>query len=214
MTVTRGIDWLPGMDKRARQRLITDGAELVFHPGQRVFGLGERCQGLPILHSGCIRVEMLSAAGSEIVLYRIEPGQMCTLSIACLLDEGLYHANAVAEQESEALLVPPRAFDDLMADSAAFRRAVLRGYGARLQSLMLLVEELAFRRVDARLAELLIQRADHEGAVHATHQQLATELGTAREVVTRLLGEFERAGWIERHRGWVRIVDPAALAQC
>lgn len=212
MSSTWGMDWLPELDKRARQRLITDGIEVAFAAGQRVFGLGERCSGLPILHSGNIRVQMLSAAGSEIVLYRILPAQMCTLSIGCLLDEGLYHATAVAERPSEALLVPPEVFDDLMSGSPAFRDMVLRSYGARLQSLMLLVEELAFRRVDARLAELLVDRAEAD-TVRATHQQLATELGTAREVITRLLGDFEHAGWIERHRGWLRIADPQALAR-
>lgn len=205
-------DVLPGLEKAALERLQREAMALTLQPGHQVFGPGERCNGLPILYSGCVRVQMLSAAGNEIVLYRIQPRQMCTLSIGCLMNEGLYHATAVAEAVSDALLVPPAIFDALMADSQSFRGLVLSSYGARLQSLMLLVEELAFRRVDARLAQLLTRRASN-GAVSATHQQLATELGTAREVVTRLLGEFERAGWIERHRGWLRITDDAALTR-
>ncbi len=178
--------------------------------GQRVFAQGSPCQGLPLVLDGCVRVQVTGASGNEIVLYRIEGGQLCTLSVACLVAHHDHRAEAVTEEPTRAIMLPPGVFDDWMSQSRTFREYVLRSYGDRLDSLMLLVEQVAFRRMDERLAERLLQLAQ-DGVVEATHNELAVELGTAREVVSRLLKDFERGGLLELRRGQIRLLDAGRL---
>lgn len=167
---------------------------------QRVFGAGDQCSGLPVVLSGSIKVQMTGASGNGIVLYRMAENDMCTLSIGCLITGVGYRAEAIVEQDSTAILVPRALFNCMMAESSQFRYRVLASYGKRLDDLMLLVEEVAFQRMDLRLAEWLEQRRSL-GSISITHQALAVELGTAREVVSRLLKELEREGKVSLGRG-------------
>ncbi len=178
--------------------------------GQRVFAQGAPCQGLPLVLDGSVRVQVTGASGNEIVLYRIEGGQLCTLSVACLLAHHSHRAEAVTEETTRAIMLPPAVFDEWMSQSRTFRDYVLRSYGERLDSLMLLVEQVAFRRMDERLAERLLQLAQND-LVEATHHDLAVELGTAREVISRILKDFERAGLVELRRGQIRLLDAGRL---
>lgn len=190
---------------------LTQAAQRLTLPaGTPVFGPGEQCQGLPLVLSGEIRVQMIGASGNEIVLYRIQGGEMCPLSLACLLTHGSHQSEAVVEEDSEVLLVPAVMTERLMNEAAGFRQAVLESYGRRLQSLMLVIEEVAFRRLDQRLAERLLER-QRNGRLSITHQDLAVELGTAREVVSRLLKEFERRGLVTLERGLITLINPVAL---
>ncbi len=188
-------------------------AQLVeLSPGDRVFGIGERCQGLPLVLEGSVRVQMIGASGNQIVLYRIGADDICTLSIGCLMSRHPYRAEAIVEEPTRAVVLPAPLFDELMDASADFRRYVMASYGSRLDWLMLLVEEVAFQRMDRRLAQCLLAR-HRDGVIEATHQHLAVELGTAREVVSRLLKEFERAELVRLERGRIRILAPERLRQ-
>lgn len=186
----------PELLKLAKQQcqLMTLAAE------QRVFGAGDQCAGLPVVLSGSIKVQMTGAAGNGIVLYRMAENDMCTLSIGCLISGVGYRAEAIVEQDAKAILVPRGLFNRMMGESSEFRYRVLASYGKRLDELMMLVEEVAFRRMDQRLEEWLAQRR-HLGTIAITHQELAVELGTAREVVSRLLKELERQGKVSLGRG-------------
>lgn len=173
--------------------------------GQQVFGAGDPCGGLPVVLSGSIKVQMTGASGNGIVLYRMAANDMCTLSIGCLITGAGYRAEAIVEEDSTALLVPRTLFNRMMAESVEFRYRVLASYGKRLDELMLLVEEVAFQRMDQRLLEWLEQRRS-QGMIIITHQELAVELGTAREVVSRLLKELEREGKLLLGRGKIEFV--------
>lgn len=173
--------------------------------GQQVFGAGDACTGLPLVLSGVIKVQMIGASGNGIVLYRMSDNDMCTLSIGCLMTGHGYRAEAIVEQTAQVLLVPRPLFERMMAESIAFRHLVLAAYGQRLDDLMLLVEEVAFQRMDQRLAEWLASRPERE--ILMTHQEIATELGTAREVVSRLLKELERAGKVKLGRGKIEVLS-------
>lgn len=173
--------------------------------GQQVFGAGDACGGLPVVLSGSIKVQMTGASGNGIVLYRMAASDMCTLSIGCLITGASYRAQAIVEEDSTALLVPRGLFNRMMAESVEFRYRVLASYGKRLDELMLLVEEVAFQRMDQRLLEWLEQRRP-QGTITITHQELAIELGTAREVVSRLLKELEREGKLLLGRGKIEFV--------
>lgn len=201
---------LAGLDRAARRRLAA-AQQATLPAGEVVFREGDACSHYLMVLAGAVRVQMVSEQGREIVLYRVGEGQTCVLTTACLMGGQAYNAQGVVESEVTALMLPVAAFRDLVAESAGFREFVFSAYGTRLSDLLLLVEEVAFRRVDARLAALLLARSE-TGGMAVTHQGLAVELGTAREVISRQLKEFERRGWVRLGRGRVAVVRPEALA--
>lgn len=177
-----------------------------FPPGQVLFSAGEHCRGLPLVLGGSIKVQMTGLSGHSIVLYRMGSDDICTLSIGCLMTGRSYRAEAIVEEETEAAIIPRGLFDRLMDQSAEFRLGIMESYGRRLDDLMLLVEEVAFHRMDERLEEWLQARAAQgQRTLTITHQELATELGTAREVISRLLKELERRGQVGLARGKIEL---------
>jgi CRP/FNR family transcriptional regulator, anaerobic regulatory protein len=178
--------------------------------GGILFDAKQPCRGFPLLIEGSVRVAKTSPSGREILLYRVEPGQGCILSGGCLLGHSDYSATGVAESDVVYLSIPPQLFQELMLEFEPFRRFVFAMYGERLSEVMELVEEVAFRRLDARLAQLLIHRGP---LVQSTHQKLADELGSVREIVSRLLRSFEERGWVKLERERVNVLDPKSLAE-
>lgn len=183
------------------QRRRVDAGTVLFEPGAA-------CEGFPLLLDGSVRVSKSPETGREIVLYRVSPGEACLLSGACLLGQSHYGARGVAESAVDLLVIPPAAFEPLMLQCPPFRRFVFDTYGERLAEVMELVDEVAFRKLDVRLARLLLQRGP---VVVATHQNLADELGSVRVFVSRLLRGFEERGWVKLERERVSVVDPKAL---
>ena len=192
------------------ERVLAE-AQLVRAPrGTLLFDARQPCRGFPLVLEGEVRVAKGSRGGREIVLYRVGPGQGCLLSGGCLLGDTDYSARAVAEEDVTLLSLPPALFQELMLGFEPFRRFVFGMYGERLAEVMELVEEVAFRRLDARLAQLLVSRGP---VLEATQQQLADELGSVREIVSRLLRQFEERGWVELSRNRVTVRDARALAE-
>jgi CRP/FNR family transcriptional regulator len=180
--------------------------------GTRVFEAGQRAQNMLLLLQGSVRVQHVSDTGREVFLYRVHAGESCILTTACMLADEDYAAEGIAESEVEAVAIPRSVFDDLTARSVEFRTFVFRTYSRRIADLFALVDDIVFQRIDVRLAERLLQ-LEQNGVIQATHQVLAIELGTAREVVSRTLGEFQRRGWVETARGEIRISQRAGLEQ-
>ena len=156
-------------------------------------------------------MQQVSESGREIVLYRLSAGESCALTTACLMGYEDYLAEAVAETTIRAIAVPRATFDDMIARSPMFRRFVFTAFSARVTDLFRIIDQVAFARMDIRLAQKLIELSHGGTALVATQQQLASELGTAREVVSRLLSEFQRRGWISAARGSMTINDRGAL---
>jgi CRP/FNR family transcriptional regulator len=177
--------------------------------GSVLFDANQPCRGFPLLLEGSVRVTKTAPNGREILLYRVEPGQGCILSGGCLLGHSDYSAKGTAETDIVLLNIPGGAFHELLLASEPFRRFVFGMYGERLAEVMELVEAVAFQRLDARLAQLLIRRGP---VVQATHQALADELGSVREIVSRLLRSFEERGWVRLERERITLLDPKALA--
>lgn len=205
---------LQAADPRARRLLETTTSVARIPAGTRLFGPGSACQAYMMVLSGSVRVQKVGESGREIVLYRVEAGQTCVLTTACLLTGAAYDAEGIAETEIEGVLLPEATFQELLGASPPFRNCVFGAFAARLADLLELIEDVAFGRLDVRLAQALT-RGLTEGAqaisLKTTHQDLATELGTAREVVSRQLKEFERRGWVSLGRGRIELGDPAAL---
>lgn len=193
------------------RRVLAAAQRVELPPGETLFRAGDACRHYVMVLAGSIRVHKVSESGREIVLYRVERGQTCVLTTSCLFAATPYSAEGVTETPVSAALLSRESFNEAVAGSAGFRRFVFAAFGERIEGLMELVDAIAFGRVDERLAARLLAFADTTAVISLTHQQLATELGTAREVVSRLLKEFERRGWVALMRGEIAIRDRAAL---
>lgn len=208
------IEQFPGLSQlepAIRDVLTRKSAVVTLREGSVIFGPGKSPENLLLLLEGRVRVQQVSEAGREIVLYRVEAGQSCVLTTACLLAYEGYSAEGIAETDVRAIAIPRAVFDDLIAQSVAFRTFVFTAYSRRITDLFQIIEEMAFQRVDIRLAQKLLDLERGTGQIKATHQQLAAELGTAREVISRQLGEFQRRGWIRQSRGSVELMELAEL---
>jgi len=189
--------------------LLAEAQRLRVPAGGTLFDAGQPCRGFPLVLEGSVRVSKSSPTGREILLYRVEPGQACILSGGCLLGHSDYSARGIAEEDVTLLSIPPALFQALMVEFEPLRRFVFAMYGERLAEVMELIDEVAFRRLDQRLAQLLVQRGP---VIEATHQKLADELGSVREIVSRLLRGFESRGWVKLERERVTVRDSRALA--
>ena len=176
--------------------------------GTRLFDAGQPCPGFPLVDEGSVSVSMLSPDGRRLELYRVEPGEVCVVSATCLFAHRVATATGEARTETALRVISPADFEDVCERDAVLRRYVLGLMAERLADLMALVEAVAFQRLDQRLAALLCARGPQ---LHATHQQLADELGTVREIVSRLLRRFERDGWVVLGRERIDVADAAAL---
>ncbi len=210
-------DWLSafpllaGLERDGLAALTAAGQRVAVPRGAVLFRAGDRCHTFLMVLDGSVRVQMTAENGREIVLYRVARGETCIVTTACLLTQADYSAEAVAESDLDGVALAAGPFHDLVARSAVFRNFVFASFGTRLTGMMALVEEVAFGRVDLRLARVLLDHRDADGGLTITHQALAVELGTAREVVSRQLKEFERRGLLTLSRGRIDLRDAAAL---
>lgn len=208
---TSRFSGLGALDGETRRYLEDHSVAVSVAKGSIVFGPGKAPEHMLLLLSGIVRVSQVSESGREIVLYRVAGGESCVLTTACLLAHEAYVAEGVAETDAEAIAIPKATFEELMARSDVFRRFVFAGYSERITELFHVINAIAFSRIDIRLAKTLCLLAGDNDAADVTQQQLATELGTAREVVTRQIQEFKRRGWVDPGRGRITLVDRTAL---
>lgn len=210
MDAARLFDLYPalgGVPAADRARLLAEAVPVGLAAGDRVFAEGDACRGFPLVLDGSVRVAKVAANGRELVLYRVRPGEGCILTSSCLLGETSYTAQGIAESGVELVLVPRPLFARLLAHEP-FRAFVFRLFSERLAELTELVEAVAFRRLDARLAARLL---GHGARLQITHQELADELGTVREIVSRVLKSFAEQGLVALGRERIEILDAAGL---
>ncbi|NDY92714.1 Crp/Fnr family transcriptional regulator [Ideonella livida] len=175
--------------------------------GTALFEEGVPCQGFPMVLEGEVRVARGHATGRSLELYRVSPGELCVASTSCLFGQSLLSAHGRSTLASELVVLSPAGFER-WTDDPGFRRFVFGIFADRLADLMALAEAVAFQRLDQRLAGALL---GHGAVLSCTHQALADELGTVREIVTRLLKRFERSGWLRLGRERIELLDAAAL---
>jgi CRP/FNR family transcriptional regulator len=179
--------------------------------GSVLFSPGEVAKGFVLVVSGRVGVHLVGSNGREIRLYDVKPGETCIQTTLGLLGEEVYSGEAIAETDCEIAIVPVATFNHLLATSDTFRTFVFRAMGVRFQSVMHVLEQVAFIKIESRLIELLLNRADSNGVILATHQELATDIGTAREVVSRRLEKLCKSKFILLERGSITILDRAGL---
>ena len=200
---------LAGLPAARLAELIRPEAVMHLPAGTQVFAEHQPCQGFPLLIDGSIKVVKLATSGRELMLYRVAPGGSCIISSSCLLGRSDYNARGIAETPLALLVLPVGKFSALMMEHAAFRDFVFHLFAERIGELMQLVEEVAFARLDQRLAKLLL--AKNDTVLGVTHQQLADELGSVREIVSRLLKGFAAQGLVTQGREQLTITDRPGL---
>ncbi len=204
--------FLSGIDAEARLEL--QALKPVHVPVRTtLFRPGDAAQAFVLLLSGKIGVYLNGRSGRELLLYSVTPGETCVQTTLGVLGGALYSGEAVAESDLVAVMVPPAMVERLIAQSAGFRHFVFKAFADRLSDLMFVLEQVAFVKVEQRLAHALLERGDGEGKVALTHQELAVVIGTAREVVSRRLEALASKGVVANERGEIRIVDRSELAR-
>ncbi len=203
------LDGLPPEDRRR----LDDLTPMTLSKGARLFQPGDPVQGYAIVLSGRVDVRLSTVSGREILLYSVAPGQSCIQSTLGLMGgDARYSAEATTSCTSRLVLLPKPLFDTLLASSEDFRSLVFQAFGARMKTMMELLEKLAFQTVECRLAEYLLRQDTSTGAAIVTTQAaLALAIGTAREVVSRRLETWAANGWVETGRGRLTILAPEAL---
>ena len=204
---------LKHLEPRWKQAIAKRGRILCAPAKTTLFSQGATAEDMIFLLKGTVRVQQISEAGREIVLYRIEAGQGCIMTASCLNAHQNYAAEGVSETDIEAAVIPKKLFEELLSGSSLFREFVFSTFSNRLIELMLMINEVAFKRIDLRLAQKLIELAKGTSEIKTTHQQLAIELGTAREVISRQLQEFQRQNWIQQSRGIILVKNKDGLSK-
>jgi CRP/FNR family transcriptional regulator len=180
--------------------------------GQDVFLEGDRVEAIALLISGVVRVYKIGETGREITLYRFGNGESCILTANAILSQKTFPAIATVEKEAEAVMIPAGIFRDWVRRFDPWREFVFDLLSERLSTVMAVVDEVVFQRMDRRVATLLLDRSKTQHPIRATHQEFAAELGSSREVISRILEDFSQKGWVEVGRGTVEILDEDGLA--
>lgn len=178
--------------------------------GQVLFHAGDTAQGFVVVLEGRIDVNLTSAGGRGILLYAVEPGQSCVQTTLGLMADDPYSGEALAVTDLRLVMIPRGLFQRMMDDDAGFRHFVMTAFGRRMNDVTRLLEKVAFESVESRLAGALLDLA-RDGVVLATQSEIAARIGSAREVISRKLDAFQRAGWVATDRGQVRILNATAL---
>lgn len=198
---------LPEVDPELLTQALSRAELVKFMAGTPIFEEFQPCHAFPFILSGNIRVYKQSANGRELSLYNVTPGGTCVVTAGCLLGNEPYNAFGSITKDSELVMMSSSNFEELLI-SRVFREFIFSLFSKRILGLMQLVEEVAFEKLDRRLASLLLKKGKH---ISVSHQDLADELGTVREMITRLLNSFSDSGTIALSRGRIEILNESAL---
>ena len=207
--------FLAAADATFLDRVLSRASLIGLANGQPVCHEGALCSVLPLVLSGSARVFKGSESGREITLYRLGPGESCVMTASCILSANPFPASAVCETDVEAVVLPAGDVTAWLQESTAWRAFLFGLVADRLHRIISVVEDVVFLRMDQRLADFLLRQSldPGDGAIHLTHQQIADDLGTSREVVSRLLKDFEQRDLVSTTRGRLIPLDRDALRE-
>jgi len=198
---------LSEVDRQLLADALSNARLVTFKQGTLIFEELQTCHAFPFMLAGKIRVYKQSLNGRELSLYNVTPGDACVVTAGCLLGDEPYNASGLAKLDSLLVMMASNDFENLLG-SRRFRGFIFSLFSKRILELMQLVEAVAFQKLDKRLAALLLQGGRD---MNVSHQELADELGTVREMITRLLKSFSDSGLIGLGRGRIEILDESAL---
>jgi len=185
-----------------------------FPKGETIFHEGDSCAGVPFVTKGCIRVSKFGKNGKEMSVYRVNAGETCILTVSSILSNEPYPLTATVEKDAEAIILPYQDFKLLMEVNPHFQEYIYKTISLRFLEVIKIIDEVIFQSIDERLVKHLLRYTKNDGdLIETTHDKIATEIGTVREVVSRLLKEMERKGWIQLSRGKVTVVERSKLEE-
>jgi CRP/FNR family transcriptional regulator len=211
-TLSELIPFFNGADSKIEAEFRQHAISQKFSRGTFLSMEGDSCNFFPIIKSGLIRVYKISSTGQEMTLYRIEPGESCVLTISCLLSNSRFPAVAYVESDCEVILIPAKVITDWVNKFSLWNEYIFDYMSRVLHNVITLLENITFKRVDIRIAEYLVKCFHSKGnLIKVTHQEIAADLGTAREVVSRILKDFEIKKLLTLKRGGIIIENYLAL---
>jgi CRP/FNR family transcriptional regulator len=205
--VSFALPFLQRADEALKQELRQKAQFAKIPAGQDVFVDGDRVDGIALLLSGVVRVYKIGETGREITLYRFGLGQSCILTANAILSHKSFPAIATVEEEAEAVMIPAEVFRQWVSKYDLWREFIFNLLSERLSTVMAVVDEVVFKRMDRRIASLLLDQARLQNPLRITHQEIAAELGSSREVVSRILEDFSKDELIESGRGTLEVLD-------
>jgi CRP/FNR family transcriptional regulator len=194
------------------REFFTDSQYVELPAGVSICDEGENCSHLALVMAGNGRVYKLSPSGREITLYRVNPGESCVLTASCIMNQSSFPAMAQSETPMRGVLISPSRVRDWFCRDDQWQRFIFGLLSHRLADIISVVEEVAFKRIDVRLADYFVRylQGGHT-TINKTHADLAADVGSSREVVSRILRDFSQRQLIRSGRGQIDIVDPEGL---
>lgn len=184
-----------------------------FKKGELIPKKSESCFGIIFVKKGSLRVHIISEDGRDVTLYRIKEGEMCMLSSSCVLDAITFEVHIEAEKNTEIINIPSNIFKRIMEENIYVKAFMYEGIAARFSDVMWIMQQILFAGIDNRIAVFLIKESEEIGKdkIKITHEQLAKYIGSAREVVSRMLKYFEQEGFVSLGRGSIEILKKGEL---
>lgn len=213
-TLSRAFPFWNDLDDKAKQTMCQQSALFSYPKGAAIHD-GQECTGVILVKSGCLRVYLLSETGKEVTLYRLNPGDICMLSASCVLQSITFDVFVDAEEDSECLVIASSAFSAVAENYPAVKIFALETAVSRFSDVMWVMQQILFMNFDRRLAIFLLDEMARTGddTLHLTHEQIARNMGSAREVVSRMLKYFSSEGMTEVSRKGIKILNKQALQQ-
>ena len=202
--------------QQAAERLIQEFKDYTYllsiPAGKDIFVQGDYPESIALVVSGVVRVYKLGRTGREITLYRFGLGESCILTANAIISDKSFPAIATAEEDIEAVIVPAEIFRRWVKESDLWREFVFDLLSDRLASVMTIIDEILFQRMDERVANWLEEQAQYSTTIEITHQEIADDLGSSREVISRILEDFNQQGLIETRRGAIKLINLEELS--
>lgn len=176
--------------------------------GYKLMEIGDYIRGMPLLVSGVIKILREDDEGDELLLYYLEKGNTCSMTMACCMGDTKSEIRAIAETDAKLIMVPIQKMEEWTAKYKSWRNFVFSSYHLRLNELLNTLDSIAFQKMDERLIGYLKEKArvNNDNIIHNTHQEIAYDLHSSRVVISRLLKKLEQLGNIELHRNYIKII--------
>jgi CRP/FNR family transcriptional regulator len=209
--VSRAIPFLQNADENLVREFMRRSFFAKIPAGRDVFLEGDRADAIALLISGAVRVYKIGETGREITLYCFGLGESCILTANAILSQRSFPAIATVEEDAEAVMIPADVFRDWVSTYDLWRDFVFDLLSDRLSTVIAVIEEVVFQRMDRRVASWLLSKVQAQNPVRTTHQEIAADLGSSREVISRILDDFSKTGLIESRRGVIEVLDLGEL---